>query len=293
MQDESSKGDLNPSAISKHSSFSLPSATQPSECPNILHHSLPVSNPGTDSPPCLFSTTPKTRSLQNTTYCCELLDVTPQSVQTARKQLPYRFSRLSNQRASFCETPWHSGQPWHKGWPWAGWDVQLMSCSWWGTQEHAYLLSARVSPHFPYAPVCPSHPKASFPPLHQLNWGGFLYQAVLQLQSLAQDLSQWFCSLQQWAELLLSVLGHTQCGRTLGTFWSHQFSPQIMSPSSHVPIEMRNQKWLWQHSSPSNTTIKGRDFLKSKFTRQESINKVCEFSSGVGICNSHSALMML
>lgn len=163
----------------------------------------------------------------------------------------------------------------------------------WGTQVHSYLVSARVSPHFPYAPVSPSHPKASSPPHHQLNWGGFLYEAVLQLQSLAQDLSQWLRSLQQWAELLLSVLGHTQCGRTLGTFWSHQFSTQVMSPSSHVPIETRNQKWLWQHSNPSNTTIKGRDFLKSKFTRQEPKNKVCEYSSGVGICNSHSVLMML
>lgn len=52
------------------------------------------------------------------------------------------------------------------------------------------------------------------------------------------------CSLQKQAELLLSVLGHTQCGRTLGTFWSHQFSPQVMNPSNHVPIKKRNQKWL-------------------------------------------------
>lgn len=96
---------------------------------------------------------------------------------------------------------------------------------------------------FFFAPVSPSDPKASSPPHHQLNWGGFLYQAVSQLQSLAQDLSQWLRSLQQWAELLLSVLGQTQCGRTLGTFWSHQFSPQVMSPSSHVPIKMRNQKF--------------------------------------------------
>lgn len=41
-----------------------------------------------------------------------------------------------------------------------------------------------------------------------------------------------------------SIRTHTKCGSTLGTFWSHQFSPQVMNPSNHVPVEMRNQKWL-------------------------------------------------
>lgn len=90
-----------------------------------------------------------------------------------------------------------------------------------------------------------------------------------------------------------SIRTHGECGSALGTFWSHWFSLHVMNPSNHVPIKMRNQKWLWQHSSPSNATIKGWDFLKSKFTGQELINKACEFRSGKGICSSHCALMML
>lgn len=151
-----------------------------------------------------------------------------------------------------------------------------------------------ISPHFIRLQALPHNPKLHLH--HTTGWTEedlFFYKALIQLQSPACDRSQWLFSSTTSGASAFSIRTHMKCGSTLGTFWSHQFSPQVMNPSNHVPIEMRNQKWLWQHSSPSNTTIKGRDFLKSKFTRQEPINKVCEFSSGKGICSSCCLLTML